>query len=65
MVRLPVLRKLECRPAAELACKLSGANLFLVQSVSSDADFTHAVEVPDAFQGIPSLFRIRSMMYCL
>ncbi len=51
LVRLPVLRELKCPASAELACKLSGANLFLVQSVSSDADFTHAVEVPDGFPG--------------
>ncbi|MEA3180173.1 MAG: hypothetical protein QOI59_3696 [Gammaproteobacteria bacterium] len=51
LVRLPVLRELKCPASAELACKLSGTNLFLVQSVSSDADFTHAVDVPDGFPG--------------
>jgi hypothetical protein len=51
LVRLPGLRNLECPASAELACKLSGSNLFLVQSVSSDADFAHAVDVPDGFPG--------------
>jgi hypothetical protein len=51
LVRLPVLREIKCPAAAELACKLSGANLFLVQAVSSEADFSHAVEVPDGFPG--------------
>jgi hypothetical protein len=51
LVRLPVLRELKCPATAEVACKLSGSNLFLVQSVSSDADFAHAVDVPDGFPG--------------
>jgi hypothetical protein len=46
-----VLRELKCPSAAELACKLSGSSLFLVDSVSSDADFAHAVQVPDGFPG--------------
>ena len=51
LVRLPLLRELECPAAAELACKLSGSNLFLVDSVSSEPDFAHAVQVPDGFPG--------------
>jgi hypothetical protein len=51
LVRLPTLQELKCPATAELACKLSGANLFLVDSVSSEADFTHAVQVPDGFPG--------------
>jgi hypothetical protein len=51
LVRLPVLRELKCPASAELACKLSGSSLFLVDSVSSDADFAHAVQVPDGFPG--------------
>ena len=37
--------------SADLACKLSGSNLFLVDSVSSDPKFTHPVQVPDGFPG--------------
>jgi hypothetical protein len=51
LVRLPVLRQLQCPSTAELACKLTGSNLFLVDSVSADRDFTHAVQVPDGFPG--------------
>ncbi|MGH8323510.1 MAG: hypothetical protein ACRETD_06885, partial [Steroidobacteraceae bacterium] len=51
LVRLPVLKDLKCPATAELACKLSGANLFLVDSVSSDPKFAHPVQVPDGFPG--------------
>ena len=51
LVRLPLLKELKCPATADLACKLSGSNLFLVDSVSSDAKFTHAVQVPDGFPG--------------
>jgi hypothetical protein len=51
LVRLPVLRDLKCPVTAELACKLSGSGLFLVDAVSSEADFAHAVQVPDGFPG--------------
>jgi hypothetical protein len=51
LVRLPALRELKCPASAELACKLSGASLFLVDSVSSEPGFTHAVQVPDGFPG--------------
>ena len=51
LVRLPVLRELKCPASADLACKLTGSNLFLVESVSSDAKFEHPVQVPDGFPG--------------
>jgi hypothetical protein len=51
LVRLPVLRELKCPATAELACKLSGSSLFLVDAVSSEANFAHAVQVPDGFPG--------------
>ena len=51
LVRLPALKDITCPAAAELACKLSGANLFLIDSLSSDAQFTHPVQVPDGFLG--------------
>jgi hypothetical protein len=51
LVRLPELKELTCPTTAELACKLSGANLFLVEAVSGDAHFEHAVQVPDGFPG--------------
>jgi len=51
LVRLPALKAISCPATRELACKLSGANLFLVDAVSTDAQFRHAVEVPDGFPG--------------
>lgn len=51
LVRLPVLKELKCPAAADLPCKLSGADLFLVEAVASDARFEHAVPVPDGFPG--------------
>lgn len=51
LVRLPALKDIKCPATAELACKLSGTNLFLIDSVSSDLQFTHPVQVPDGFLG--------------
>ncbi len=51
LVRLPVLRELKCPATADLACKLSGSNLFLVEAVSNDPKFAHPVQVPDGFPG--------------
>jgi hypothetical protein len=51
LVRLPMLKDLKCPVTPELACKLSGSNLFLIDSVSNDPQFTQAVKVPDGFLG--------------
>lgn len=51
LVRLPVLKNITCPTAPELACKLSGSNLFLVDSLSNDPGFAHPVQVPDGFLG--------------
>jgi hypothetical protein len=51
LVRLPALKDLKCPTTAELACKLSGSNLYLLDSVSGDAQFSHPVRVPDGFPG--------------
>ncbi len=51
LVRLPRLASLECPSTPEIACKLSGADLFLLDSVSADAQFHNAVQVPDGFPG--------------
>jgi hypothetical protein len=51
LVRLPMLKDLKCPATPELACKLSGSNLFLIDSVSDDAQFTQSVKVPDGFLG--------------
>ena len=51
LVRLPMLSELKCPATRELACKLSGSGLFLVDSVSGDPQFDHPVQVPDGFPG--------------
>jgi len=51
LVRLPQLLDLKCPATPEVACKLSGSNLFLIDSVSADREFSHPVQVPDGFPG--------------
>ncbi len=51
LVRLPALKTLQCPAAPDLPCKLSGSDLFLVDAVSGDAQFRHAVPVPEGFTG--------------
>jgi len=51
LVRLPELHDLKCPAGADEQCRLSGSNLFLVDSVASDPAFDHPVEVPDGFPG--------------
>jgi hypothetical protein len=51
LVRLPELHDLKCPPGDDQECRLSGSNLFLVDSVASDAQFAHPVSVPDGFPG--------------
>ncbi|HEX3661309.1 MAG TPA: hypothetical protein VHU89_07745 [Acidobacteriaceae bacterium] len=51
LVRLPELHDLKCPADQAEGCRLSGANLFLVDSVASDPAFAHPVQVPDGFPG--------------
>jgi len=51
LVRLPALKELSCPSTPELACKLSGSNLFLVASVSGDPEFKQSFQVPEGFPG--------------
>jgi hypothetical protein len=51
LVRLPQLRELVCPATPELACKLSGSDLFLVDAIATDRKFGHSVQVPDGFPG--------------
>ncbi len=51
LVRLPMLKELACPPTPELACKLSGTSLYLIDSVSGDAQFTDPMPVPEGFLG--------------
>jgi len=47
LVRIPLLRAVHCLP--EKQCTLSGDKLFLLDSVSADADFVESVRVPEGF----------------
>jgi hypothetical protein len=49
LVRLPHLTRLECPGGTAGACTLYGANLFLLQAVSADAQFTRPTAVPDGY----------------
>jgi hypothetical protein len=51
LVRLPALKGIDCPATPELACKLSGSSLYLIDSLSSDPQFAHPVQVPDGFLG--------------
>lgn len=51
LVRLPVLQALQCPADPTQTCKLTGTNLFLVDSVSGDPKFNDAVAVPEGFPG--------------
>ena len=51
LVRLPELHDLKCPSDDAEECRLSGSNLFLVDSVASDPGFVHPVQVPDGFPG--------------
>ena len=51
LVRLPELHDLKCPSGTEEQCRLTGSNLFLVDSVASDPQFANPVEVPDGFPG--------------
>jgi hypothetical protein len=51
LVRLPHLQGLKCPATPDQPCTLSGSDLFLVDSVSADAQFSHPVQVPDGFPG--------------
>jgi hypothetical protein len=51
LVRLPALSAIQCPSAPSLACKLSGSNLFLIDSVAGDPQFLNPVQVPDGFLG--------------
>jgi hypothetical protein len=52
LVRLPVLQALQCPSAQEQPCKLTGSNLFLVDSVAANPEFKEPVEVPAGFPGL-------------
>jgi len=51
LVRLPGFKELRCPHAAAKSCTLTGANLFLADSISATPDFANSTEVPQDFTG--------------
>jgi hypothetical protein len=49
LVRVPSLKEVRCPDSPDKQCTLHGANLFLIDSIASDAQFTHVVPVPLGF----------------
>lgn len=49
LVRIPTLKEIRCPDSPDKQCRLIGLNLFLIDSVASDAQFTHAISVPIGF----------------
>ena len=49
LVRVPHLKEVHCPDDPEKQCTLSGDLLYLIDSIASDRDFTHAVSVPSGF----------------
>ncbi len=49
LVRVPSLKSVRCVTPRDRQCTLSGDKLFLINQVSSDADFSNPVTVPDGF----------------
>jgi hypothetical protein len=49
LVRIPTLTDVHCPDAPDKQCRLSGTNLFLLDSVSSDQQFTNQVPVPPGY----------------
>jgi hypothetical protein len=49
LVRLPVLKEIRCSASPDKPCQLSGSNLYLIDSVASDPQFTHTAPVPTGF----------------
>jgi hypothetical protein len=49
LVRIPSLKEVRCPGSPDKQCGLAGSNLFLIDSVASDAEFTHTVSVPIGF----------------
>jgi hypothetical protein len=49
LVRVPSLKELRCPDDATQQCTLSGTNLYLLDSVGADPQFTVSVSVPEGF----------------
>jgi len=51
LVRLPTLQDIHCPADPASPCTLTGSDLYLVDSLSTDAAFTSPIDVPEGFVG--------------
>ncbi len=49
LVRIPTIKDVHCSALPNRQCTITGDKLFLIESVSTDADFTDAIPVPEGF----------------
>jgi hypothetical protein len=49
LVRIPALKEIRCSASPDKPCQLTGSNLYLIDSVASDLQFTHTSPVPSGF----------------
>jgi hypothetical protein len=49
LVRIPTLKEIRCPDTPDKQCTLVGGNLFLIDSLASDAQFTTSIPVPMGF----------------
>ena len=49
LVRIPTLKEIRCPDTPDKQCTLVGSNLFLIDSLASDAQFTTSIPVPMGF----------------
>jgi hypothetical protein len=49
LVRMPSLNEIRCPTEPDQPCTLKGANLFLIESIASDAEFKYTVPIPAGF----------------
>jgi hypothetical protein len=49
LVRVPTLSEVRCADTPDQQCKLIGQGLFLIDSVSTNSQFSDAVQVPEGF----------------
>jgi hypothetical protein len=49
LVRLPILEGIRCPTSPDQPCQLTGSDLYLIDSVASDPQFTHTAPVPSGF----------------
>jgi len=49
LVRLPTLTQVKCVKVPAKQCTLTGSNLFLIDAIAGDPDFTNSISVPEGY----------------